>query len=111
SLEARDVRFELLGVEAEVLEPVVRAGVAAAQRLGGARARDVDHHAAVLALAADEAIPEHPDLVVQDLEREGLLVPLGCLAGIGLLQMDVIDAERHGPHSSLESSIARVSAR
>src|SRR6185436_10353610 len=62
-LEPPDVGLEVRRVEAEVLEAVMGAGVAGAQALVGARARDVDVHAAVLALAADEAIAEHPGFV------------------------------------------------
>src|SRR6185369_692339 len=95
-LEAGDVRFQVLGVEAEVLEAVVGVGVAGAELLVGAGARDVDRHAAVLALAADEAVAEHAGLVADDLEGERLLVPLGGLARVGGLQVNVVDPERHG---------------
>src|SRR5512132_2469401 len=65
-LEPLDVGFEVRRVEAEVLEPVMHARVTRAQTLVGARAGDVHVHAAVLALAADEAIAEHPCLVARD---------------------------------------------
>ena len=93
--QARDVRLDVLRVEAEVLEPVVGAGVARAQPLAGAGARDVDGHGAALAHAANEAVAEHPRLVVDDGEVEGRHVPLGGLAGIGRLQMDVVDPVWH----------------
>src|SRR5262245_66594597 len=54
AFEPLDVGLQLRGVEAEVLEPVVRARVARAEALAGARAGDVDGNAAVLALAAHE---------------------------------------------------------
>src|SRR5262245_1848353 len=95
-LEPSDVGLDIRRVEAEVLEAVMRAGVTGAQALVGARARDVDVHAAVLALAADEAIAEHPDLVARDLEVERPHVPLGRLARIWCFEMDVIDPECHG---------------
>src|SRR5262249_515917 len=60
--EALDVGLEVVGVEAEVLEAVVGAGIAGAQPLAAAGARDVDR-GAVLALAAHEAIAEHARLV------------------------------------------------
>src|SRR5881397_538248 len=94
-LEPLDVGFEVRRVEAEMLEAVVRARVARAQALVGARAGDVDVHAAVLALAADEAIAEHPRLVARDLEVERSHVPVGRLARIGRLEMDVVDPECH----------------
>src|SRR5688572_20656859 len=50
-LETRDVGLEAGRVEAEVLEAVMGAGIAAAERLAGAGAGDVHHHAAVLGLA------------------------------------------------------------
>src|SRR3984893_10251830 len=49
-----DVGLQVLGVEAEVLEAVMGPGVARAELLVGAGARDV-HRGPVLALAADEA--------------------------------------------------------
>src|SRR5213593_3239492 len=64
-------------------EPVVRARVARAEALVGARPGDVHIHAAVLALAADEAVAEHPRLVAHDLEVEGAHIPLGRLPRIG----------------------------
>src|SRR5213594_626189 len=99
ALEPRDVGLEVRRVEAEVLEPVVGARVARAQALAGARAGDVHGHPAVLALAADEAIAEHARLVAHDLEVEGSHVPLRRLPRIGRLQVDVVDAERHGASS------------
>src|SRR5881628_1092435 len=98
-LETDITRLEVRRVEAEVLEPVVGARVARAQALAGARAGDVHGHPAVLALAADEAIAEHARLVAHDLEVEGSHVPLGRLPRIGRLQVDVVDAERHGASS------------
>src|SRR5262245_28296849 len=95
-LEPPDIGLEIHRVEAEVLEAVMGAGVAGAQALVSARAGDVDVHAAVLALAADEAIAEHPGLVARDLEVERPHVPLGRLARIWCLEMDVIDPECHG---------------
>src|SRR5712691_9433922 len=90
AFQARDVGLEAVGVEAEMLEAVVRLGVAGAELLARARARDV-HRGAVLALAADEAVAEDAGLVGDDLEREGLHVPIGGPAGIGGLEMDVVD--------------------
>src|SRR5262249_57878607 len=75
---------------------MMRGGVARPELLVRAGARDVDGHAAVLARAADEAVAEHARLVADDLEIEGADVPLRGLAGIRSLQVDVIDAERHG---------------
>src|SRR5881296_1503459 len=81
--EPLDVGLQVCRVEAEVLEPVVRACVARAEALVGARPGDVHVHAAVLALAADEAVAEHPRLVAHDLEVEGAHIPLGRLPRIG----------------------------
>src|SRR5438094_6395162 len=80
-LESRDVGLDALRVEAEVLEAVVRVGVAGAEPLVRARARDVDREA-VLAGAAHEAVTEHARLVVGDLEAEPGDVPLGGLARV-----------------------------
>src|SRR5262244_2133654 len=82
ALQPLDVGLQVRGVEAEVLEPVVRAGVAGAEALAGARAGDVDGDAAVLALAAHEAVAEHARLVAHDLEVEGLHVPVRRLPRI-----------------------------
>src|SRR5690242_13704389 len=101
--ESLDVGLEVLRVEAEVFEAVVGARVAGAQPLVGAGARDVDG-GAVLALAAHEAVAEHARLVGHDLEGEGLHVPLGGLAGIGGLQVDMIDSVGHGGVLSAEVS-------
>src|SRR5437899_9885359 len=95
ALEPLDVGLQMRGVEAEVLEPVVRARVPRAQALVRARPGDVHPHAAVLALTADKAVAEHPRLVAHDLEVEGAHVPLGRLPRIGRLQVDVVDPERH----------------
>src|SRR5687767_4066640 len=54
--QARDVGLEACRVEAEVLEAVMGARVAAAERLAGAGAGDVHHHAAVFRLTAHEAV-------------------------------------------------------
>src|SRR5262249_59115966 len=85
---------------------MMRGGVARPELLVRAGARDVDGHAAVLARAADEAVAEHARLVADDLEIEGADVPLRGLAGIRSLQVDVIDAERHGgsPFAGREGS-------
>src|SRR5262249_44513145 len=90
-----NVGLEVHGVEAEVLEPVVGTRISGAQRLVRPRARDVDVHAAVLALASDEAIAEDAGLVAQDLESEGVHVPVGGLSRIGGFQVYVVDAIRH----------------
>src|SRR5262247_3076873 len=95
SLEPPDVGLEVRRIEAEVLEAVMGAGVARAQPLVGARAGDVDVHATVLALAAHEAVPEHARFVTRDLEVEGPYVPVGRLARIGRLEMDVVDPKCH----------------
>src|SRR3989442_14229849 len=50
--EPRDVGLQVRRVEAEVLEPVVRARVARAEALVGARPGEVHVHAAVLARTA-----------------------------------------------------------
>src|SRR5262245_1395831 len=68
SLEPPDVGLEIRRIEAEVLEAVMRARVARAQTLVGAGSGDIDVHAAVLALAADEAVPERACLIARDLE-------------------------------------------
>src|SRR5438445_4424245 len=81
--QPRDVGLDVRRVEAEVLEAVVRRGIARAELLVGPRARDVDRDAAVGALAPHEAVAEHPRLVAGDLEVERGNVPLGGLAGIG----------------------------
>src|SRR5262245_19739709 len=107
AFQARDVRLEAVGVEAEVFETVVRLRVARAELLVGAGARD-GYRGAVLALAADEPVAEHACLVGDDLEREGLHVPLGGPARIGGLEMDVIDPVGHGGVLSAEvSSVPR----
>src|SRR5690349_7667560 len=95
ALEPLDVGLQVVGVEAEVLEPVVGGGVAGAEALVAPRARDVDR-GAVLGLAADEAVAEHPRLVGDDLERQGLHVPVRGLARVGGLEMDVVDPVGHG---------------
>src|SRR5262249_24056990 len=98
AFEPPDVGLQVRRVEAEVLYPVVSAGVAGAEALAGAGARDVHRHAAVLALAADEPVAEHARLVAHDLEVEGLNVPFRRLPRIGRLHVDVVDAECHdGP--------------
>src|ERR1700675_3575619 len=74
-LEPRDVGLEAGRVEAEVLEAVMGARVAAAERLASAGAGDVHHHAAVFSLTAHEAVAEDARLVAHDLEIEGLGVP------------------------------------
>src|SRR5436190_910212 len=102
--EPGDVRLEALRVEAEVLEPMVRPGVAGTERLARARPRDVHHHAAVFALTADEAIAEDAHLVAQDLEGEGPRVPLGRLPRIRRLQVDVVDPIGHGVSSDQSSN-------
>src|SRR5213594_978999 len=94
--EPRDVGLDVGGVEAEVLEAVVRQRVAGPELLVGPRTRDVDVDAAVRAPAAHEAIAEHAGLVAGDLEVERVDVPLGGLAGILRLQVDVVDAVAHG---------------
>src|SRR5215472_8003761 len=99
--EAPDVRFDIRGVEAEVLEAEVRGGVSRLERLARAGTGDVHGHAAVHALAADEAVPEHPRLVVDDLEVERPHVPLGGAAGIRGLQVDVVDPVCHDASSGL----------
>ncbi len=81
----------------------MRPGIARAELLVGARARDVDR-GAVLALAAHEPIAEHARLVGDDLEREGLHVPVGGLAGVRGLQVDVVDPVGHGGVLSAEVS-------
>src|SRR6267142_238909 len=83
ALEPLDVGLEVGRVEAEVLEPVVGARVARAEALTSARPRDVDRHATVLTLAADEAIAEDAGLVACDLEVEGPHVPFRRLPRIG----------------------------
>jgi len=93
--EPRDVGLDVSGVEAEVLEAVMRHRIAGAELLVGAGARDVDGEA-VLAGAAHEAVTEHARLVADDLEAERGHVPLGGLAGIRRLQVDVVDAVAHG---------------
>jgi hypothetical protein len=98
----------MVGVEAEVLEAVVGGGVARAELLVGAGPGDVDRQAAVLAHAADEAVAEHPGLVADDLEGKRLLVPFGRAAGIGCLQVDVIDAKGH--RGLLSSNVERCRA-
>src|SRR5690242_182590 len=81
-LQPPDVRLDVRGVKAEVLEAEVRGGVPGLERLARARAGDVHGHPAVHALAADEAVAEHARLVVDDLEVERSHVPLGGAAGI-----------------------------
>src|SRR5262245_5514839 len=95
ALEPLDVGLQVRGVEAEVLEPMVRARVAGAEGLAGARAGDVHGHAAVLALTADEAVAERTRLIAHDLEVEGLHVPVRRLPRIRRLQVDVVDTECH----------------
>src|SRR5439155_6674552 len=92
-----------------VIMPVVRSGVAGAQRFARARTRDVHQHAAVLALTANEAIAEDAHLVAQDLEGERPHVPLGRLPRIRRLQVDVVDPIGHGVSSDQSSN--RPSAR
>src|SRR5436309_5268573 len=104
--EPLDVGLEVGRVEPEVLEAMMGARVAWAQLLTGARARDVDGHSAVLALAAHEAVAENARLVADDLEVEGPHVPLGRLPRIGGLQVDVVDAERHDRLLSLTAMAA-----
>src|SRR5262245_16355786 len=94
--QACDVGLHVDGIEAEVLEAVVRHRVALPQALVGARAGNVHVDAAVGALAADEAVAEHAGLVAGDLEVERAHVPLGGLARIGRLEMDVVDPVAHG---------------
>ena len=94
--EPRDVGLDVGGVEAEVLEAVMGRRSAGAELLVGPRARDVDADAAIGALAAHEAVAEHARLVAGDLEVERRHVPLGGLAGIRRLQVDVVDAVAHG---------------
>src|SRR5439155_17289098 len=96
-LEPCDVGLDVLRVEAEVLEAVVRVRVAGAEPLVRARARDVDGEA-VLAGAAHETVAEHARLVVDDLEAERGDVPLGGLARVRRLQVDVVDPIGHGCH-------------
>src|SRR5262249_37847412 len=62
-LQPPDVRLDVRGVEAEVLEAEVRGGVPGLERLARARSGDVHGHPAVHALAADEAVAEHARLV------------------------------------------------
>src|SRR5580765_2417304 len=95
-LEPRDVGLEAGRVETEVLEAVMGAGVSPAERLAGAGAGNVHHHAAILGLAAHEAVAEDARLVAHDLEVEGLRVPVGRLPRIRRFQMNVVDLVRHG---------------
>src|SRR5262249_1869352 len=99
--EAPDVRLDVRGVEAEVLEADVRGGVSRLERLARAGTGDVHGHAAVHALAADKAVPEHPRLVVDDLEIERPHVPLRGAARIRGLQVDVVDPVCHDASSGL----------
>src|SRR5262249_5674827 len=94
-LQPRDVRLDVLRVEPEVLEAVMRLCVAPPPTLVGARAGDVPGDA-VLARAPHEAVAEHARLVVDDLEAERGDVPLRGLAWIGRLQMNVVDPIGHG---------------
>src|SRR5262250_251842 len=99
--EAPDVRLDVRGVEAEMLEAEVRRGVSGLERLASAGTGDVHGHAAVHALAADEAVSEHPRLVVDDLEVERPHVPFGGATGIRGLQVDVVDPVCHDASSGL----------
>src|SRR5438128_10417169 len=63
ALQPLDVGLEVRRVESEVLEPVVGARVAGAQALTRARPRAGHAHAAALARAADEAMPENARLL------------------------------------------------
>src|SRR5438876_3743457 len=94
--EPRDVGLDVGGVEAEMFEAVMGQRLAGAELLVGPGARDVDVDAVVRAPAAHEPIAEHARLVAGDLKVERLDVPLGRLAGIRRLQVNVVDAIAHG---------------
>ena len=89
--EAGDVGFEVGALEGDVLQAVMRRGVAGTKLLVRTRARDGDREA-VLGGTADEAIAEHARLIAHDLEGERLLPPLGGFARVGRLDVDVVDA-------------------
>src|SRR5262249_56652527 len=89
--EPPDVRLDVRGVKAAVLEAAACGGIRGLEGLAGAGTGDVHGHAAVHALATDEAVAEHARLVVDDLEVERADVPLSRAAWIRGLQGDVGD--------------------
>ena len=91
--EEHDAVHKVRPAAVKLADPLHLAG---AELLVGPGARDVDVDAAIGALAAQEAVAEHARLVAGDLEVERRHVPLGGLAGIRRLQVDMVDAVAHG---------------
>ena len=94
--EPLDLGVEVLHVDAEVLDAPVDGRIAAAHLLPRPFARDVDRHA-VRRLAPDEPVAVHPSRIAQDLESEGLHVPVGRLLRVRRFDVNVVELVCHAP--------------
>src|SRR4029453_1704007 len=115
-LETRNLSFDIVGLDGEMLQPEVSGRVARAQGFAGASIGNAQQQPTLSSVAADEAIAELARLVADDLEAERVCPPLGRFARIDGLNVNMVDAIRHhfapsaqGDYSGAEGAEATLS--
>ena len=94
-LETRNLSFDIVGFDGEVLQPQVSGRVARTQGFASAGIGNAQEQPTLSSVAADEAIAELACLVTDDLVVERLRPPFGRFARVDGLNVNMVDAMRH----------------